>query len=79
MKVKGKNSLDLYFSMSQREAEALMTIMGHVGGAPDGPRGIAQDITKALRDLGIRPRSAEGSIGMAATWERFSALQQDEA
>ena len=77
MQVKGKNTLDLYFSMSKREAEALATIMNHVGGHPDGPRGIAQDIIKALRNMGVKPRSAEGSIGLPHTWDRFNALQQD--
>jgi hypothetical protein len=79
MKVKGKSTLDLYFSMSTREAEALMTIMAHVAGAPEGPRGISQDITKALRNMGIRPRGAgsNGIIHLPDTWERFGALQQD--
>lgn len=77
MKVKGKNTLDLYFSMSSREAEALMTIMSHVGGSPDGPRGVTYDITKALSDMGVRPRSASGTITFANTWERFSALPRD--
>jgi hypothetical protein len=77
MKVKGKNTIDLYFSMTTREAEVLASIMNSIGGAPEGPRGVADALVIELRNLNIRPRSVSSYTTLPDTWERFKVLTQD--
>lgn len=41
--------------LEQREVEALMSVLYHVGGEPAGPRGAVEHIAAALAAAGIKP------------------------
>ena len=72
--------IDLHLNMSMREASALLTIMYHIAGKLKGPRGVAQTISNALYDEGVRPRDIgkdSASIDFPDTWARFEALKND--
>jgi len=78
MKAKGKKTTaevvyDLYLSMSEREARALYSLTQLVGGAARGPRGVTDELSQALVDLGIKASGTHcrGSIQLPHTWEEF--------
>ncbi len=84
MKAKGKKTAkevvyDLYLSMTEREARVLYTLTRAVGGAPEGPRGVADMLSSALSDLGIRElkRSTvlRGTLFLPNTWEAFEETE----
>jgi hypothetical protein len=77
IKVKGKTTLDLYFSMSAREAEVLASILHSVGSAPEGPRGVADAVVNELRNLNVSPRNVSSYVTLPDTWERFKELSKD--
>lgn len=62
--------------LTEREAQVLATIFGRIGGAPEGPRGVAQDIQLGLTEAGIfgdgrlydEPRTYKGSIYLVSDW-----------
>ena len=42
---------DLHLTMTKREAQAILTILNHVGGSPNGPRGVTDEIYETLYDI----------------------------
>jgi len=58
--------------LNQREAEALLALLYHVGGDPNGPRGDSEAVGTALREAGVARRRElipEGSsIYMKDKW-----------
>lgn len=79
MKAKGKKTTvdvvyDLYLSMSEREAKVLSALMRMVGGQPEGPRGVADELQRALSNVGITSSHSNcgyGDITFPNTWEEF--------
>lgn len=78
MKAKSKKTtqevvvFDLYLSMTEREAQVLYSLTQLIGGNKEGPRGVTDEIGRALRSLGITVRGGwRGAINIPGTWEDF--------
>ena len=65
----------LNLTMSEREADALLTIVSRVGGNRAGPRGVADSIARVLRELDCMSgevNTDSGSTYFPDTWAAFS-------
>ena len=49
---------EVILELDGNEASVLATILRHVGGSPDGPRGCADSMRRALDRLNIEPAAA---------------------
>lgn len=63
---------DLHMNMTRRDAQALLTVLDHVGGLSSGPRGAMREIYTALHTI-TRPGKLQGgshnSLILPDTWE----------
>lgn len=65
---------DLKLTMTEREAQALFAMVRNVGGAPKGPRGVADSIEVALEKAGVSTNyvaTPYGNIQFPETWGEF--------
>ena len=61
---------DLHLTMTQREAKAILTILNHVGGSPDGPRGATDVLYEALYTITTPGRlKHSGNLIFPSKWE----------
>lgn len=64
-------------TFDEKEAEVLKTIMSQVGGAPEGPRGVADSLYDSLDSFGVK--SSHGTMGevrLSDSWEHFNQRKE---
>ena len=64
-------TITLCLTLSLREARVLKSIMGAIGGPPDGPRKVSTEIYKALDAKGIQAPMNSGSPNLTASWADY--------